>query len=107
MQAKHDSNAWEADCRRLHDFAENRPINIDPGYITEAKLVLATTKDRDHRLYLSRGIFAEVTLSIRGGSWRDAAWTYPDYRRRDYQEFFSSCRQYYRDRRKTLSADDT
>jgi hypothetical protein len=53
-------------------WPEPRPLNLDPGYLTEAKLVLATTKDRNHRLYLDRGIFAEVTLCYqRGGSgWR-------------------------------------
>src|SRR5688572_15345798 len=61
--------AWEDEYRRQANNPEPRPLNIDPGYITEAKLVLASTKDRDHRIYLSQGIFAEVTLHFQRGTW--------------------------------------
>jgi len=57
----------------------NRTINIDPGYITNDKLVLASTKDFYHRIYLSDGIFAEVTLHYRRGRYRKFSWTYNDY----------------------------
>ncbi|GAG31998.1 unnamed protein product [marine sediment metagenome] len=69
-----------------------RPLNLDPGYITEAKLVLASTKDHAHRIYLSEGIYAEVTLHYQGREWRHRDWTFPDYRREDYQVFFTTCR---------------
>jgi len=42
-----------------------RRINLDPGYLDSAKLVLPTTKNRDHRIYIGQGIFAEVTLHFR------------------------------------------
>lgn len=71
----------------------SRPLNLDPGYITEAKLVLATTKDRDHRIYLRDGIFAEVTLSYTGGRWGHHRWSYPDYRVGSVSEFATQCRQ--------------
>lgn len=91
-------NSWEDEYRDTHPHAEPRPLNIDPGYITEAKLVLASTKDRDHRLYLSQGIFAEVTLHFARGGWQTRPWTYPDYQRADYHEFFTRCREYLRQR---------
>jgi hypothetical protein len=59
--------------------AGRRSVNIDPGYVTAAKLVLATTKDNSHRLYIGDGIYAEVTLSFVRGCFRPLAWTYPDY----------------------------
>ena len=65
-------------------------MNLDPGYITPAKLVLASTKDHAHRLYLADGIYAEVTLAFRGKQWQPLEWTYPDYRRADFQEFFTA-----------------
>ncbi len=46
-------------------FAEERPINIDPGVLTLGKFMLATTKDQAHRIYLGKKIFAEVTLRLR------------------------------------------
>ena len=93
---KHQTNAWEQEYRRLVDVPEERPLNLDPGYLTEAKLVLASTKDRDHRIYLGNGIFAEGTLIFQHGAWRTRPWTYPDYQRADYHEFLTRCRDYLR-----------
>lgn len=99
VERKLSTNDWEAEYRAQSDAAEPRPLNLDPGYLTEAKLVLATTKDRDHRLYLDRGIFAEVTLHYHHGEWRGRDWTYPDYRRSEYHRFLTRCRDYYRQRK--------
>ncbi|MDZ4819425.1 MAG: DUF4416 family protein [Planctomycetota bacterium] len=78
---------------------ESRPLNLDPGYITAAKLVLASTKDHTHRIYLSQGIFAEITLFYRHKRWEHHEWTFPDYRREDYQAFFTSARKYLQSQR--------
>jgi hypothetical protein len=95
---KLQANAWEDEYRDHASHTEPRPLNIDPGYLTEAKLVLASTKDRDHRLYLAQGIFAEVTLHFARGTWQTRPWTYPDYQRPDYHAFFTTCRDYLRER---------
>ncbi len=96
VQRKLQANQWELEYAADHDHTEVRPVNIDPGYLTEAKLVLATTKDRDHRIYLNRGIFAETTLFFHAGHWQVRPWTYPDYHRPDYHEFLVACRNYLR-----------
>jgi hypothetical protein len=88
------TNEWEAQYAALGLHPELRPLNLDPGYITPAKLVLASTKDHAHRIYLSDGIYAEVTLNYRQLKWQPLAWTYPDYRRADYQAFFTQCREW-------------
>jgi hypothetical protein len=75
-------------------ITESRPLNLDPGYLTTAKLVLASTKDHTHRVYLRDGIFAEITLFFRHGRWEHHEWTFPDYRRADYQAFFSEAREF-------------
>jgi hypothetical protein len=72
-----------------------RQINIDPGYIDLAKLVLASTKDYYHRIYLSKGIFAEITLSFRDKTFKFQEWTYPDYRTPEYIEIFNHIRHIY------------
>ena len=74
----------------------NRKVNIDPGYIALGKFVLATTKDRDHRIYIGQGIFAEVTLRYRAGSFEDREWTYPDYSSLQYIELLNELRHEYR-----------
>ena len=69
-----------------------RKTNIDPGYLARDKLVLATTKDFYHRLYLSKGIYGEVTLHFRQGSFRHFSWTYPDYKEEKLHEFLIKAR---------------
>ena len=93
VEIKHTTNALEAAYAAQGRHDEPRPLNIDPGYLTAAKLVLASTKDHAHRIYLDRGIYAEVTLYYQHGEWRTREWTFPDYRRADYQAFLSEARQ--------------
>lgn len=95
-QWKCQSNQWEVDYAEKKLWPQSRPLNLDPGYISEAKLVLATTKDRDHRIYLRDGIYAEVTLHYRRKAWTAWPWTYPDYQRPEYHAFFDRCRDYLR-----------
>ena len=64
--------------------AGRRTINLDPGYLSLAKFVLATTKDQSHRIYIGQGIYAEITLCYQHGEWRTCPWTYPDYRSAAY-----------------------
>jgi hypothetical protein len=72
-----------------------RTVNIDPGYVTEAKLVLFTTKDYSHRIYLADNIFAECTLFFRAGSFNAWPWTYPDYASAGLRDFFVRVRELY------------
>ena len=97
------SNQLEESFANDFESEVERPLNIDPGYITEAKLVLATTKDRDHRIYLDKGIYAEVTLFFNRGEWKTRPWTYPDYQRKDFQDFFTHCRSELRERYRKMN----
>lgn len=90
---KLQSNRWEQEFKDTTGLPEQRPLNLDPGYLTLAKFVLATTKDRDHRLYLSDGIFAEVTMSYSGRQWNAHRWTYPDYQTDPATRFLESARE--------------
>jgi hypothetical protein len=95
---KRQAIRWEAEYAALKLQPESRPLNLDPGYITLAKLVLASTKDHAHRIYLGQDIYAEVTLYFKDGRWQPRDWTFPDYRRADYHEFFLAARQLLRTR---------
>jgi hypothetical protein len=70
-----------------------RPVNIDPGSVSLTKLVLASTKNREHRIYLRDGVYAEVTLAFRDQEWQAMPWTYADYRREDVRSFLKSARR--------------
>lgn len=72
-----------------------RTVNIDPGYMTAARIVLASTKDFSHRLYLGKGIYGEVTLVFEKKGFRALPWTYPDYRSEDYTKYFRELRRVY------------
>ena len=69
------TNDVEKNCR----VNGKRRINIDPGYVALERLVLATGKNYTHRIYLSRGIYADLTLIFQRGSFRPLEWTYKDY----------------------------
>jgi hypothetical protein len=92
------TNAWEEEYRQVAGVPEPRPLNLDPGYLTLAKLVLASTKDHSHRLYLRDGICAEVTLYYSAHCWQSREWTYADYRRADFQAYFTQCREWLHER---------
>jgi hypothetical protein len=93
-QIKVQSNRWEHEYASGAGHPETRPLNLDPGYLTLGKLVLASTKDHSHRIYLADGIYAEGTLYYKDKRWQHREWTFPDYRREDYHAFFSRCRDY-------------
>ncbi|MDR1784766.1 MAG: DUF4416 family protein [Endomicrobium sp.] len=88
-----------AEIKVFTNFIENsfaldgkRRINIDPGYVNLANIVLATTKNYSHRIYVSCGIYAEVTMMYRKGGFTRFPWTYPDYLSETAREFFLKVR---------------
>lgn len=76
---------------------EKRTINLDPGYIGLAKVVLATTKDYSHRIYIKDGIYAEVTLIFKNKSFQPHINTYRDYADEYYIKLFNLMRTLYKD----------
>ena len=76
--------------------AERRKVNIDPGLLCLSRFVLVTTKESAHRVPLSGGIYAEVTLLFHKGSFRPLEWTYPDYRSPEYLRALNEIRGLYK-----------
>jgi hypothetical protein len=72
-----------------------RKVNIDPGYISAAHLVLATGKGYSHRPYLRDGVYADLTLLYQGGTFTVLPWTYPDYAHGDAVAMFNRIRERY------------
>jgi hypothetical protein len=70
-----------------------RRINIDPGLLSEERIVLATGKNYTHRVYLRDGIYADLTLIYQAGSYQKLPWTYPDYLEPMLLHFFSALRR--------------
>lgn len=78
----------------LHDG--RRRINIDPGYISLERFILATGKNYTHRVYLSRGIYADLTLIFHKGSFMPLQWTYKDYASPEIIGLFNEVRERYK-----------
>jgi hypothetical protein len=91
--AKLRTNEVEAELAVERDGRTARRVNLDPGYVTGAKLVLASAKDAGHRVYLRDGIHAEVTLAFRRASCARFPWTYPDFRSGRYDAFLLKVRE--------------
>ena len=91
------SNDLECQISGNNRYNLDRAINIDPGYLCKSRIILASTKDFSHRIYLRDGIFAEVTLmyNSKGRTYKHLQWTFPDYRTTEYISFFNSARVLY------------
>jgi len=73
--------------------ADRRRVNIDPGYVSPERLVLATGKNYLHRIYLGRGVYADLTLIFDKGDFKPLAWTYPDYASPEVRAVMASIRE--------------
>jgi hypothetical protein len=103
-QIKHDTNSLEQQLakelggvnptRREASCALQlpRPVNLDPGFIEPSKLILASTKNFSHRIYIGNKMYAEVTLMYEKGGWRHFEFTFPDYKQSCYQDFLTKVR---------------
>ena len=90
---KHKTNKLEQKLAGKLGLDLPRPINLDPGIIEPSKLILATTKNYSHRIYIGQKMYAEVTLIFDKGHWRPFEYTYPDYRKQCYFDFFDKVRK--------------
>ncbi len=94
-RCKLETNMSEILLARQLGNAVRRPVNIDPGYVARSKVVLASTKDHSHRIYIEQGVYAEVTLHWTAAGWGFSPWTYADHQTPTAIKFFTECRQYY------------
>ncbi len=82
-----------------------RRVNLDPGLLGMGRLVLASTKGPGHRIALSNGIYAEVTLVFRAKDFHPLPWTYPDFRSKEYSRIFQEIRGIYHGQLRQLGFD--
>jgi hypothetical protein len=87
--------AMECERKLLADGTRSRRVNVDPGYVDRMKLVLATTKNASHRVYIGSGVHGDVELVYQCGTYAPLEWTYPDYREPATLEFFAKVRRDY------------
>jgi hypothetical protein len=90
---KYKTNQLERDLAVKLAAGLPRPVNLDPGIIEPSKLILASTKNFSHRIYIGKKIYAEVTLIFDKGRWQSLPYTFPDYRQPCYHDFFDKVRK--------------
>ena len=81
---------WERDW----SVDQKRQVNIDVGFISLENLILATTKNFSHRVYLGQSIYADLTYVAQDGTFNVLPWTYPDYKDQEKIDFFNWCRSF-------------
>jgi len=89
VDLKHRAISWEKE----RTFEGARTVNCDPGGICDSRVVLVTTKNFSHRIYLGKGIFGEVTLIYIGDGFQPQKWTYSDYQTDIFQKFAKECKR--------------
>ena len=76
-------------------LGSRRTVNLDPGYVTKERVVLATGKNFSHRIYLDHGIFGDLTLIYGQGAYQAQPWTFPDYAKGPLSELLLLVRKKY------------
>jgi hypothetical protein len=90
--------AWKVFTNELEQafsLGERRLANLDPGYVSRERLVLATGKNYSHRIYLDHGIYGDLTLVYGEGSFQPLPWTYQDYAQGNLPALLELVRQKY------------
>ena len=86
---KHFTNTLE----QKYTIAGKRKINIDPGYLAQHQLVLASAKEHPYRIYLSCGIYGQIILIYTKQGWQTLEKTFKDYQQKEVQEFLTTVRE--------------
>ena len=80
-----------------------RQVNLDPGLLSLENFILATGKNFSHRIYLGKGVFAEVTLMFgKKSQIKELPWTYRDYLFEPARTFLLETREKYRMKREKI-----
>lgn len=105
-EALPDVKNWTNALEKRLSSGGRRGVNIDPGYLAKAHLILATGKGYTHRPYLREGIYADLTLMYRDKTFHPLPWTYPDYAAPEVIGMLSRIRDRYLLQLKGETADD-
>ena len=90
-----DIKTFTNNLEEVFSYEGKRTVNIDPGYIAQEHLILATGKGYSHRPYLGNGVYADLTLIYIKDEYRCLDWTYPDYGTTEARKLFKDLRKTY------------
>ena len=73
-----------------------RKVNLDIGYMDYDKVVLGSAKYGIHKVYLDKGIYADMALHYEKGNYSPYLWAFMDFKFPDYYPFFLKMRIIYK-----------
>jgi len=83
-------------------YEGKRKVNIDPGYIDFSKVILATFKGAGSKIYLAKGVWADLILRYEKGTFHPFPWTFPDFRDGSYNQILIKIRNLYKEQIKKM-----
>ena len=90
-----DIKLWTNGLEGVFSIEGNRRVNLDPGILLHSRFVLASAKDFAHKVYVGKGIYADLTLVYKGGGFQTLPWTFPDYAEPAMIDFLTDVRRRY------------
>lgn len=91
-------------CNAIEDelaTTKGRVVNLDIGYLDHNKIVLASCKGAGQKIYLGRGIWADLVARYARGGYQPFEWTFPDFKDDRYDPELALLREVYRRQLKT------
>jgi hypothetical protein len=72
-----------------------RSVNLDAGYLDHNKIVLASAKEAGQKVYLDKGIYADLAGRYKTGKYLPFEWSFPDFKDGRYDQHLLLIRKIY------------
>jgi hypothetical protein len=82
-----DIKFFITEIEKKYSNSGNRVVNIDPGYLSNTELVLATFKEKSFKEKISDKVWAHKVLEFDGDNIKQFFHTFADYKDKKNQEF--------------------
>lgn len=85
-------------CNAIEDARatpRGRRVNLDAGYLDHNKIVFASAKGAGQKIYLHKGIYADLVARYADGRYQPFPWTFPDFKDGRYDTELGELRALY------------
>lgn len=91
-----DSKLLARDLEKSMSREGKRRVNIDVGYLDLFKVVLASFKSRSNKIYMDKGVWADMVLIFEKGKFNAPPWGFPDFKSGIYDKDLVQIRNCYK-----------